>query len=126
MVRAKKSMGQHFLNDPLIISQIIDALDPKPGETILEIGPGEGVLTLPLVNSEAAVVAVELDRRLAPELERTFTNHENFRVVEADVGNAKPLRYRLDHGYDHNPAHEYLLQSGNEDFGVDTVNAESA
>ena len=81
MAQAKKSLGQHFLVDQVIVSQIIEALDPKPGETVLEIGPGEGVLTVPLVDSGAEVVAVELDRRLAPELAKTFAGKENIRVL---------------------------------------------
>jgi 16S rRNA (adenine1518-N6/adenine1519-N6)-dimethyltransferase len=85
MVKAKKSLGQHFLIDPLIVSRIVDAISPQPGETVLEIGPGKGVLTLPLVNSGANVVAIELDRRLAPELEMAFKDRANFRVIEADI-----------------------------------------
>ncbi len=85
MVKAKKSLGQHFLVDPLIVSQIVEALGPKSGETVLEIGPGQGVLTLPLVNSKADIVAIELDRRLAPELEKRFKDSDNFRVMEADI-----------------------------------------
>jgi len=90
MIRAKKSLGQHFLSDPLIVSQIMEALAPQAGETILEIGPGEGVLTMPLVNSGAEIVAVELDRRLAPRLEKLFGTHNNFRVVEADILSIDP------------------------------------
>jgi len=96
MVKAKKSLGQHFLVDPLIVSQIIEALDPKQGETVLEIGPGEGVLTLPLVNSKTGVVAVELDRRLAPELAKAFKDRENFRVIEADILSIDPASVGLE------------------------------
>ncbi|MCP4568213.1 MAG: ribosomal RNA small subunit methyltransferase A [FCB group bacterium] len=96
MVRAKKSLGQHFLFDPVVVSQIIDALGPRPGETILEIGPGEGVLTLPLVNSGANIIAVELDRRLAPKLEKHFEAHDNFRVIEADILSIDPREVGLD------------------------------
>jgi len=85
MVKPKKSLGQHFLIDPVIVSRIIEALDPQPGETVLEIGPGQGVLTLPLVNTQSEIVAVELDRRLAPELEMAFKDRPNFRVIEADI-----------------------------------------
>jgi len=90
MAQAKKSLGQHFLVDQVIVSQIIEALDPKPGETVLEIGPGEGVLTMPLVNSGADIVAVELDRRLAPELAKAFAGRENIRVLEADILSLDP------------------------------------
>jgi len=84
-LKAKKSLGQHFLVDPLVIVRIIEALGPKPGETVLEIGPGEGVLTLPLVNSGADIVAVELDRRLAPRLADELSGRSNFRIFEADI-----------------------------------------
>lgn len=90
MVKAKKSLGQHFLRDPIIVTQIIEALRPQAGDTILEIGPGEGMLTLPLINSGATIVAVELDRRLAPELEKTFRERANFRVIEADILSINP------------------------------------
>lgn len=85
MVYAKKSLGQHFLVDPEIVSRIIAALDPKPGETVLEIGPGEGVLTLPLIRSGADIVAVELDCRLAPQLSRLAPEKTNLKVIEADI-----------------------------------------
>lgn len=90
MAKAKKSLGQHFLVDPLVVSNIIDALDPQPGETVLEIGPGKGVVTLPLVNTGAEVVAVELDRQLAPDLAKAFAGRENIRVLEADILSLDP------------------------------------
>jgi 16S rRNA (adenine1518-N6/adenine1519-N6)-dimethyltransferase len=85
MVRPKKSLGQHFLVDQAIISQIIDALEPSAGMMVVEIGPGGGELTLPLVNSGATVVGIELDRRLAPELARQMEGRANFRMLEADI-----------------------------------------
>jgi 16S rRNA (adenine1518-N6/adenine1519-N6)-dimethyltransferase len=90
MAQPKKSLGQHFLVDQVIVSQIIDALNPGQGETVLEIGPGKGVLTIPLVNSGADVVAIELDRRLAPELAKAFAGRENIRVLEADILSLDP------------------------------------
>lgn len=95
MVKAKKSLGQHFLIDPLIISQIIEALNPNADETILEIGPGEGILTGPLVNTGADIVAVELDRRLAPKLEKEFKDLANFRIIEADILITNPVEIGL-------------------------------
>ena len=95
-VRAKKSLGQHFLSDPIIVSEIIAAVAPKAGETILEIGPGEGVLTLPLVNTKANIFAVELDRRLAPRLAKEFHARENFKVLEADILAVDPRKFGLD------------------------------
>lgn len=69
---AKKSFGQHFLHNQGIIKRIVDAADVQPGETILEIGPGRGVLTQALVEAGAHVVAVEADRDLIPVLEEAF------------------------------------------------------
>ncbi|MCK5125795.1 MAG: ribosomal RNA small subunit methyltransferase A [candidate division Zixibacteria bacterium] len=96
MVRAKKSLGQHFLSDPIIVSEIISAVAPEKGETIMEIGPGEGVLTIPLVNSEANIFAIELDRRLAPRLAREFAARDNFTVLEADILAIDPKKLGLD------------------------------
>ncbi|MEZ5360290.1 MAG: 16S rRNA (adenine(1518)-N(6)/adenine(1519)-N(6))-dimethyltransferase RsmA [Candidatus Zixiibacteriota bacterium] len=96
MVRPKKSLGQHFLSDPLIVNDIIAAIAPKKGETIVEIGPGEGVMTLPLVNTEANIFAVELDRRLAPQLAKEFHERENFQVLEADILSLDPRKLGLD------------------------------
>ena len=77
--QAKKRLGQHFLRDRQIISRIIDLAAPKPGESVLEIGPGEGVLTAALLESGARVVAVETDRDLWEPLEQRFSP-----VPEAD------------------------------------------
>lgn len=96
MVKAKKSLGQHFLIDPLVVSRIIEVLDPRPGESILEIGPGEGVVTLPLINSGADVVAVELDRRLASRLEKALATRSNFRIIEADILSLDPAAIGLE------------------------------
>jgi 16S rRNA (adenine1518-N6/adenine1519-N6)-dimethyltransferase len=95
MVKAKKSLGQHFLTDPVVVSEIITALNPAPGETVVEIGSGQGVLTMPLVNSGADVVAVELDRILAPQLAEAFAGRANVRVIEADILSFDPAQLGL-------------------------------
>lgn len=66
----KKSLAQHFLFDPRILSRIAAALEPQPGETILEIGPGRGTLTKQLLKQGPRVVVIEKDRELLPVLER--------------------------------------------------------
>ncbi len=70
--RAKKRLGQHFLRDPGTIARIIDLAAPQAGETVLEIGPGEGVLTEALLNRGAQVVAVEADKDLWQPLTQRF------------------------------------------------------
>lgn len=81
----KKRFGQHFLTDQNVINRIVTALDPRPDETIVEIGPGKGALTSLLVQSGASVVAVELDRRLIPMLQEQFRTHHNLRLIESDA-----------------------------------------
>ena len=65
----RKRFGQHFLHDPGIRARIISAVDPRPGESILEIGPGLGALTAPLLERAGQVTAVELDRDVIQELQ---------------------------------------------------------
>jgi len=70
--RARKRFGQHFLHDRGMIGRILDALDPKPDEVIVEIGPGLGALTRPLLERIARLHGVELDRDLATRLREEF------------------------------------------------------
>jgi 16S rRNA (adenine1518-N6/adenine1519-N6)-dimethyltransferase len=81
---AKRSLGQNFLIDTACVNRIVAAVDAKAGDTIIEIGPGRGALTERLVESEARVIAVEIDRDLVPELRARFTDRPNFEVIEAD------------------------------------------
>ena len=82
---AKRSLGQNFLVDHNYIRKIIAAADPHPADTIIEIGPGRGAITEGLVDSGANVIAIELDRELAPQLAARFKDRPNFRVIEADA-----------------------------------------
>jgi len=77
----RKRFGQHFLADASVIDAIVDAIDPRPGEALVEIGPGLGALTMPLLERCGALTVVELDRDLAARLRR----HTGLAVVEADV-----------------------------------------
>ncbi len=65
-----RRLGQHFLSDQKILARIADALDAKPGETVLEIGPGRGALTNVLLDRGLKVIAIERDRRLAAALKQ--------------------------------------------------------
>ena len=70
-LRARHSMSQNFLADPDVLQAILDLAGPEPGRSILEVGPGLGILTGGLLDGGATVTAVELDRRLADRLTRT-------------------------------------------------------
>lgn len=85
MHRPRKRFGQHFLNDRRILGRMADALDPRPGETVIEIGPGQGSLTAVLEPRAHRLVLVELDRDLARDLRARYHAHERVHVVQADV-----------------------------------------
>ena len=81
--RPKRSLGQNFLTDPNTARKIVEALHIRPGDAVVEIGPGRGALTGFLMESGAGeVVAIEKDRELALELARRFPG---LRVVNADA-----------------------------------------
>ena len=68
MTVPRKRFGQHFLHDPAIIGRILDALDARPGEPWVEIGPGRGAITVPLLERIGRLHAIELDRDLIAPL----------------------------------------------------------
>lgn len=77
----RKRFGQHFLTDSGVLDAIVRAIDPKPGQAIVEIGPGLGALTQPLVERCGRLTVIELDRDLAARLRK----QPQLDVVEADV-----------------------------------------
>ncbi|MBI1294445.1 methyltransferase domain-containing protein [bacterium] len=81
----KKSLGQNFLVDETHLARIAAAADLTPEDTVLEIGPGLGVLTRHLAEQAGHVVAVELDDRLIPILRHRFADQPNVRFVHADI-----------------------------------------
>ncbi len=83
--RPRKSLGQHFLVDPRVANRIVAAADLAIGDTALEIGPGNGVLTRRLVEQAGRVVAVELDQRLATELPARLGMPKNLEVHHGDA-----------------------------------------
>jgi 16S rRNA (adenine1518-N6/adenine1519-N6)-dimethyltransferase len=70
MNHARKRFGQHFLHDPGVIARIVAAIDPKPGERLVEIGPGRGALSRPLLERCGRLEVIEIDRDLIPALRR--------------------------------------------------------
>jgi 16S rRNA (adenine1518-N6/adenine1519-N6)-dimethyltransferase len=81
-VRTRKRFGQHFL-EPAWVEKVVRAIDPRPGDTFIEIGPGRGALTRPLAARAQQVFAYEIDRDLAAELRTEAI--PNVTVVEGDV-----------------------------------------
>lgn len=77
----RKRFGQHFLSDQGIIDAIVRAIEPRPGQTMVEIGPGLAALTQPLVERLGHLIVIELDRDLAARLRE----HSQLEVVESDV-----------------------------------------
>ena len=77
----RKRFGQHFLTDKLIIQDIVEAIDPRPGQAMVEIGPGLGAMTRPLVERLGHLTVIELDRDLAHQLRA----QPKLTVVESDV-----------------------------------------
>ncbi len=77
----RKRFGQHFLADPAIIDAIVRAIDPRPGQAVVEIGPGLAALTQPLVERLGRLTVIELDRDLAARLRA----HPQLEVIESDV-----------------------------------------
>jgi len=82
---AKKSLGQNFLVDRNFISKIVDAVAPAPPDTVIEVGPGHGALTEPLLERCGTLVAVELDRELIPILHDRFGDIDRFELINEDV-----------------------------------------
>lgn len=88
MILKKKSLGQNFLKSPQVISDIVLAAKVTEHDAVLEIGPGEGVLTSELLKTGAHVVSIEKDDRLIPELHKTFSREislKQLELVHADV-----------------------------------------
>ena len=82
MVRPKKHLGQHFLTDLSIAERIVGALDTKPGDTVIEIGPGTGVLTGPLLEKDIRLLPVEIDPESAIHLKKRWPSLEKLLIEE--------------------------------------------
>jgi 16S rRNA (adenine1518-N6/adenine1519-N6)-dimethyltransferase len=83
-IRPSRGMGQNFLVDPSALQTIVGAAELQPGEQVVEVGPGLGVLTWELLRAGARVLAVELDKRLAERLPNEFPD-ARLRVVQGDI-----------------------------------------
>ena len=86
--QAKKRFGQNFLHDDGVISKIVDVINPEPGENLVEIGPGLGALTEPVIERAGKLTVVELDRDLAHRL-----RHHPFLAPHLTIYEQDALKY---------------------------------
>lgn len=126
--RPRKRFGQHFLHDAGVVRRIVDAIAPRAGDSIVEIGPGEGVLTEPLLERGARLQVVEVDRDLAARLRERHGDalvvHEGD-ALEFDFGAlppgtrvagnlpyniSTPLLFHLSRWVDHLGDQHFMLQ----------------
>ena len=89
-IRPKKGLGQNFLVDPAHRARIVAAADLDPADTVLEVGPGPGVLTELIAEQAGRVIAVELDDRLIPFLRTRFAEQPHVTIVHADILETDP------------------------------------
>ena len=82
---AKKHLGQNFLHERGVIDKIVQAVNPQPGDAIVEIGPGQGALTFPLLKKHGELTAIEFDRDLHAPLQAAAREHGALRLIEGDV-----------------------------------------
>ena len=82
---AKKHLGQHFLHDGRVIGKIVDAVNPRPGEALVEIGPGQGAITFPLLHRHGELTVVEFDRDLIAPLTAAAEGVGTLRILHRDV-----------------------------------------
>jgi 16S rRNA (adenine1518-N6/adenine1519-N6)-dimethyltransferase len=81
----KKSLGQHFLHERGVIDKIVLAVDPKPGDRLFEIGPGQGAITFPLLRRHHALTVIEFDRDLITPLMESAEGVGELTVIHKDV-----------------------------------------
>jgi 16S rRNA (adenine1518-N6/adenine1519-N6)-dimethyltransferase len=86
--RPRKRFGQNFLHDPGTIQRIVNAIDPKPGDNLVEIGPGQGAITRPLLESARKLQVVELDRDLVGPLAEQMAS-----IGELTIHNVDALKF---------------------------------
>ena len=85
MARPKKHFGQHFLHDRAVIERIVAAIAPQPGDRVVEIGPGEGALTMPLLRAAGRLTVIELDADLIEPLRAHARGIGDLEIIHADV-----------------------------------------
>jgi len=90
--KPKKSLGQHFLVDEAVLEHILSAAELGPGDIVVEVGPGLGILTEGLAKQRARVIAVELDSKLVALLKKRLAAFPDVKIVHADILKITPQR----------------------------------
>ena len=83
--RARKRFGQNFLHDPIVIQKIVNAIAPRPDDHLVEIGPGQAALTIPLLQAAGSMDAVEIDRDLVRIVQEQCAPHGDLTVHNLDA-----------------------------------------
>lgn len=89
-LRPSRELGQNFLIDPQALHEIVAAAEITPTDTVIEVGPGLGVLTYELAQRAGRVIAIELDKRLAERLGQEFRAAPNLEIVQNDIMRVAP------------------------------------
>jgi len=99
-LRAKKSLGQHFLIDRRVLGRIVSAAEVTAEDTVVEVGPGLGILTRELARRAKKVIAVEADSGLASAVREMFSQMANVSIVESDILQVDPVSLLATAGYE--------------------------
>ena len=96
-LRARKRLGQHFLVDEEILQTIVQSAELTRSDTVIEVGPGLGILTTELAQRAGRVLAVELDNQLASLLKQSLASFTNVSVINEDILNIDPAALMQEH-----------------------------
>ena len=81
----KKKFGQNFIEDQVLLNELVDLIEIEKKDIFVEIGPGTGNLTELIINRSASCTSVEIDRNLVPLLEKRFKNIKGFKLINRDI-----------------------------------------
>lgn len=98
-LRAKKGLGQNFLRDENALRKIVEIAEIKPENEVLEIGAGFGSLTRHLAQTALRVIAVEIDRRMIPQLKQILGSFDNVKIIQGDILELEPAELGLSQNY---------------------------
>ena len=92
-ISPKKRFGQNFINDEVLLSDLVDLINVKKNDDFLEIGPGSGNLTSLIVSSANSCSSVEIDRDLISLLKEKFKKNDNFKIINENILNFDLKKY---------------------------------